>query len=119
MFKFLASRVSIKIAAPKYEDKDLRDEYEINPQDLLGSGQFGQVYGGIYKLTNQPVAIKVIDKSRFSDFKAETSLFQNEITLLYNINHPGIVRLFSLFDEVDNVSSFITHCFTLLDCLHS
>ena len=81
----------------------MEDEYVINPQDLLGSGQFGQVYGGICKGTNQSVAIKVIDKSRFKDFQAETSVFQNEITILYNVKHPGIVNLFALFDEVDNV----------------
>ena len=114
-----ASRVSIIITAPKYEEKDLKDEYEINQHEILGSGQFGQVYGGICKLTNQSVAIKVIDKSRFSDFKAETSLFQNELTLLYNINHPGIIKLFALFDEVDNVSSFLTHCFKFLEFLNS
>ena len=112
-----ASRVSIIITAPKYEEKDLKDEYEINQHEILGSGQFGQVYGGICKLTNQPVAIKIIHMSRFSDIKSETNIFQNEITLLYNINHPGIVRLFALFNEVDKVSSFITHYFKRLDLL--
>ncbi len=70
---------------------------------MLGSGQFGQVYGGLCKANNQKVAIKVIDKTRFKDFLAETSVFQNEITILYNVQHPGIVRLFALFDEVDHV----------------
>ena len=72
----------------------------------MGSGQFGQVYGGICKSNNQQVAIKIIDKTRFKnqkEFQEETNVFQNEITLLYNVDHPGIVRLYSLFDEVDNV----------------
>jgi serine/threonine protein kinase len=72
--------------------QNLKDEYIINPQELLGSGQFGQVYGGICKVNNHQVAIKVIDKTRFKDFQAETSVFQNEITILYNVQHPGIVR---------------------------
>lgn len=55
------------------------------------------------RANNKPVAIKVIDKTRFTDFKAETNIFQSEITLLYNIDHPGIVRLFALFDETDHV----------------
>ena len=70
--------------------KDIKDEYVINPQELLGSGQFGQVYGGFFRANNKPVAIKVIDKTRFTDFKAETNIFQSEITLLYNIDHPGL-----------------------------
>jgi hypothetical protein len=97
-------RKSLKISAPKYEEKSLNEEYTINPQDLLGSGQFGQVYGGFCKATNQAVAIKVIDKTRFKDFHAETSVFQNEITILYNVQHPGIVKLHALFDETDQVS---------------
>lgn len=103
-----SSRMSLKISAPKYEEKRLSEEYVINPQELLGSGQFGQVYGGLCKATNQPVAIKVIDKTRFKDFQAETSIFQNEITILYNVQHPGIVRLFALFDEVDHVCIFFS-----------
>lgn len=89
--------------APKYEEKELEEEYIIFPQDQLGSGQFGQVYGGICKATKQPVAIKVIDKTRFQDFQTETTIFQNEITILYNVQHPGIVKLYALFDEVEHV----------------
>lgn len=33
--------------------------YEIFPDEVLGSGQFGIVYGGIHKRTQRPVAIKV------------------------------------------------------------
>jgi serine/threonine protein kinase len=85
--------------------KSLSEEYTINPQDELGSGQFGQVYGGVCKTTKQQVAIKVIDKTRFQDFQTETSIFQNEITILYNVQHPGIVKLHALFDEGNHVSS--------------
>ena len=111
----LGNKLSIKISAPKYEEKSLKEEYSINPQELLGSGQFGQVYGGICKANNQSVAIKVIDKTRFKEAQAETSVFQNEITILYNIQHPGIVKLMALFDEVDNVSPFFPFVWDLED----
>jgi serine/threonine protein kinase len=99
--------------------KSLSEEYVINPQDELGSGQFGQVYGGLCKTTKQRVAIKVIDKTRFQDFQTETSIFQNEITILYNVQHPGIVKLHALFDEGNHVIRSVlnihqglsTHCF--------
>lgn len=44
------------------EDKvtDMSQVYEIFPDEVLGSGQFGIVYGGIHKRTKRPVAIKVI-----------------------------------------------------------
>ncbi len=68
---------------------------------LLGSGQFGRVYEGTCKQNNEKVAIKIIDKSFLSN---ETPYFQNELTLLYNINHEGIVKLYSLFNDLNQVS---------------
>ena len=114
-------RKSLKITAPKYEEKSLQEEYTINPRELLGSGQFGQVYGGVCNANYQPVAIKVIDKTRFKDFHAETSVFQNEITILYNVHHQGIVKLFALFDEVDHVKhlSFRYYFFVTLSVLNA
>lgn len=96
-------RPSIKISAPKYEEKSVNEEFIINPHDLLGSGQFGQVYGGKCKVTGKTVAIKVIDKTRFKDIQVGSSIFQNEITILYNLEHPGIIKLYALFDEVDRL----------------
>jgi hypothetical protein len=102
---------NFKFSVPRYEENNLEDEYVLNPKELLGSGQFGQVYGGICKSNNKPVAIKVIDKSRFKDFQFETTVFQNEITILYNIEHPGILKLLSLFDQTDHVKfKHITFC---------
>lgn len=34
--------------------------YQIYPDEVLGSGQFGIVYGGIHRRSARPVAIKVI-----------------------------------------------------------
>ena len=95
--------------------KNLEEEYLINPQDQLGSGQFGQVYGGICKATKQAVAIKVIDKTRFQDFQNEISIFQNEITILYNVKHPGIVKLHALFDEVEHVIFLFLYVYLIIN----
>ena len=121
---FLGARKSFKVTAPKYEEKvsykfiyifyntilialkSIEDEYIIDLEDQLGSGQFGEVYGGICKETREAVAIKVIDKTRFQDNQFETSIFQNEITILYNVKHPGIVRLDALFNEIERVYIF-------------
>lgn len=34
--------------------------YQIYPDEVLGSGQFGIVYGGVHRKSARPVAIKVI-----------------------------------------------------------
>lgn len=46
--------------------------YQIYPDEVLGSGQFGTVYGGIHRRTSREVAIKVIDKLRFPTKVSET-----------------------------------------------
>ena len=62
------------------------------------------MYGGKCKVTNQKVAIKIIDKSRFQDINTDTSVFQNEVTILHNMKHPGIVKLFALYDNNESVN---------------
>lgn len=38
---------------------DMSQIYQIYPDEVLGSGQFGVVYGGIHRRSARPVAIKV------------------------------------------------------------
>uniref|UniRef100_A0A8C8FQZ2 Serine/threonine-protein kinase n=1 Tax=Oncorhynchus tshawytscha TaxID=74940 RepID=A0A8C8FQZ2_ONCTS len=53
---------------------------EIFSDEVLGSGQFGIVYGGKHRKTGRDVAIKVIDKMRFPT-KQESQL-RNEVAIL-------------------------------------
>ena len=108
-------RKSLKISAPNFEDKDVNEDYIINGEDLLGSGQFGQVYSGICRTTRQEVAIKIIDKTGFDENQA---FLKQEVAILCNFNHPGIVKLFALYDTTDNVNflliSYFNFCSELL-----
>eukprot|EP00731_Ephydatia_muelleri_P027171 Em0019g44a len=70
--------------------------YQIFPEDVLGSGQFGTVYTGKNRQTGKEVAVKIIDKLRFP-YKQEAQLRQ-EVTILQNISHPGIVYLEQMFE---------------------
>ncbi|CAE1292433.1 PKD [Acanthosepion pharaonis] len=60
--------------------RDISVLYTICAEDVLGSGQFGTVFGGQHKKTRQAVAIKVIDKLRFPT-KQEARL-KNEVSIL-------------------------------------
>lgn len=46
-------------AAPNSASMGISLRYQIFPDEVLGSGQFGIVYGGVHRLTEQAVAIKV------------------------------------------------------------
>ncbi|CAF2066108.1 unnamed protein product [Rotaria magnacalcarata] len=77
------------------EVRDISEVYKINPIEVLGSGQFGTVYGGHSLETKDEVAIKVIDKTRFSD---QEEKIHREVDILHEITHPGVIKLHAMFD---------------------
>lgn len=80
---------------------DMGKLYQIYPDEVLGSGQFGTVYGGVHRRTNREVAIKVIDKLRFPT-KQEAQL-KNEVAILQNISHCGVVNLERMFETTERI----------------
>ncbi|XP_051502922.1 serine/threonine-protein kinase D1-like [Myxocyprinus asiaticus] len=104
--------VSISISVSNcqiQENVDISTVYQIFPDEVLGSGQFGIVYGGKHRKTGRDVAIKIIDKLRFPT-KQESQL-RNEVAILQNLHHPGIVNLECMFETPDRV-------FVVMEKLH-
>ncbi len=60
----------------------------------LGSGAMGTVYLGRFTKTGQVMAIKVMAPGIGSTNAAAMDRFEREITILKQLNHPNIVRLF-------------------------
>lgn len=52
--------------------------------------------------TNEQVAIKVIDKTRFSD---QEEKIHREVDILHEITHPGVIKLHAMFDTPGKVIS--------------
>ena len=70
--------------------QDFSEVYQLFPDEILGSGQFGVVYGGVHRKTGRDVAVKVIDKLRFPTkeeraLKNEVMILQVRFCLIYNI----------------------------------
>lgn len=82
-------------------ERDISSQYQIFPDELLGAGQFGKVYGGVHRTTGRSVAIKVIDKQRFPQ-KQEDQL-KNEVTILQNFRCPGVVNLEKMFETPESI----------------
>ncbi|KFO29266.1 Serine/threonine-protein kinase D1 [Fukomys damarensis] len=91
------------------ENVDISTVYQIFPDEVLGSGQFGIVYGGKHRKTGRDVAIKIIDKLRFPT-KQESQL-RNEVAILQNLHHPGVVNLECMFETPERV-------FVVMEKLH-
>ncbi|XP_072283497.1 serine/threonine-protein kinase D1 [Pyxicephalus adspersus] len=104
--------VSISISVSNcqvQENVDISSVYQIFPDEVLGSGQFGIVYGGKHRKTGRDVAIKIIDKLRFPT-KQESQL-RNEVAILQNLHHRGVVNLECMFETPERV-------FVVMEKLH-
>ncbi|XP_034413168.1 serine/threonine-protein kinase D3-like isoform X1 [Cyclopterus lumpus] len=88
---------------------DISSVYQISTDEVLGSGQFGVVYKGTHRKSGRPVAIKVIDKTRFPT-RQETQL-RNEVAILQNLSHLGVVLTEGMFETPEYV-------FVVMEMLH-
>uniref|UniRef100_A0AAQ5XP56 Serine/threonine-protein kinase n=1 Tax=Amphiprion ocellaris TaxID=80972 RepID=A0AAQ5XP56_AMPOC len=73
--------ISISVSNSQIQENvDISSVYQIFADEVLGSGQFGIVYGGKHRKSGRDVAIKIIDKMRFPT-KQESQL-RNEVAIL-------------------------------------
>ncbi|CAB1444934.1 unnamed protein product [Pleuronectes platessa] len=102
--------ISISVSNSQVQENvDISSVYQIFADDVLGSGQFGIVYGGKHRKSGRDVAIKIIDKMRFPT-KQESQL-RNEVAVLRNLQHRGIVNLECMFETPERV-------FVVMEKLH-
>ncbi|KAL7718041.1 non-specific serine/threonine protein kinase [Entamoeba marina] len=69
---------------------------------LLGEGSTAKVYLGIHKETGKRYAIKIIDKSIFSNRKVKTRL-EREITLMKIVRSDYIVQVHQVYETSSHV----------------
>ncbi|XP_035010818.1 serine/threonine-protein kinase D2 isoform X2 [Hippoglossus stenolepis] len=102
--------ISISVSNSQIQENvDIGTVYQIFADEVLGSGQFGVVYGGKQRKTGRDVAVKVIDKLRFPT-KQESQL-RNEVAILQSLRHLGIVNLECMFETPEKV-------FVVMEKLH-
>uniref|UniRef100_A0AAY5ERN4 protein kinase C n=1 Tax=Electrophorus electricus TaxID=8005 RepID=A0AAY5ERN4_ELEEL len=102
--------VSVCLFAFPSVSQDISALYQIFSDEVLGSGQFGVVYGGTHRHTGRLVAVKVIDKTRFPTTHQRQS--RNEAAILQNLSHPGIIVLEGMFETAECT-------FVVMEKLHS
>lgn len=78
---------------------NLSDLYEVKQK--LGNGKFGLVKFGIHKQSGRKVAIKIINKANMS--LEDQGLVRSEIEILKVCQHPNIIKLYDVFENVDNL----------------
>ena len=85
---------------------NLNDIYEI--KNVLGVGKFATVKLGINKKTKEQVAIKIMNKDDMSPFDLEQA--KTEIEILKIANHPHIIRLYDVFENLSFIYIIMEYC---------
>lgn len=79
----------------------IHDFYKVD-EKKIGSGKFATVHRAEPKGDDgKPVAVKIISKEGVNDESRE--YIRTEIAIMRLVNHPNVVRLVGLFDELDKL----------------
>ena len=88
------------------EYTNLTDIYKIG--EKVGNGKFGLIKLGINKKTNQKVAIKIMSKKDMTTQDLE--LVRTEIEILKICQHPNIIQLYEVFENLDYFYIIMEYC---------
>ncbi|RDX84263.1 CBL-interacting serine/threonine-protein kinase 10, partial [Mucuna pruriens] len=80
-------------SGPQSKQNVLMQRYELGR--LLGQGTFGKVYYARSTITNQSVAIKMIDKDKIMR-TGQVEQIRREISVMRLARHPNIIQLFEV-----------------------
>ncbi|UJR23871.1 hypothetical protein I4U23_026843 [Adineta vaga] len=86
------------------------DYEELQIGKLVGSGEFAEVYEGIYRKIR--VAIKVLKESN------STELFLREANIMRSLKHPNLVQLLGVTQKSDTIFYLITEFMEKGSLLH-
>ena len=85
---------------------NLTDIYEI--EEKIGNGKFGLIKKGINKKTRAEVAIKIMSKKEMTIQDLE--LVRTEIEILKICQHPNIIQLYEVFENLDYFYIIMEYC---------
>ena len=88
------SKPQVKILFPPSSEEYVRSDFEF--QRKVGDGAFGQVWRVRHKKSLKTYAIKQVAKSKVIRILDQ---FRRELTIMYSLDHPHIVKLYSHFED--------------------
>ena len=102
--EFLNNVKSRFLPLPRNATEEL--EHELNMSDFeikkeLGIGSFGKVCLVKHKKTKAEYALKIINKLDKIN-QEDKAYFNREVEIMYKLNHPNIVKLYSHFEDNNN-----------------
>ena len=89
---------------PEITVKRIIGDYRI--EKTIGEGTFGKVKLGYHIPTEEPVAIKILEKDKIQD-KEDLDRISREIKFLKKLNHPNIIKI---YDVCSIYNIYLTCC---------
>ena len=81
----------------------LNDINQYNIISKIGEGTFSEVKLATHKLTNEKVAIKILDKKYLLSKKISINRIKSEISIFKQLKHQNIVKLLSLIETKEKI----------------
>lgn len=81
--------------------RDYGGEQHLQTHEQIGVGRFSKVYSGIDKRNGEPCAVKIVNKVNLSEI--EMRMLKSEIEIVQYVEHPNIVRFYSVIQSSHNV----------------
>ena len=75
----------------------------------LGKGTFGKVKLATHLLTNEKVAIKILEKNRIKD-KKDIDRISREIKILKKVRHPNVIQLYEIIETDTELFLIMEYC---------
>jgi tRNA A-37 threonylcarbamoyl transferase component Bud32/Ca2+-binding EF-hand superfamily protein len=79
-----------------------------NITDVLGEGSFSVVKLGINKITQEKVAVKIMDKKKMNSARLDSA--RTEIEIMKICQHPNIIHFIDSYENADNIYIFMEYC---------
>ena len=89
----------LKILKKILHCENIKDLYDI--QEKIGEGKYASVYKAKHKASQRIVAIKILEKENISS--NEFNMIKNEIDILKICQHPNIVKLYDVFEDIERI----------------
>ena len=91
------------------EREACKTDFESLEDKSIGKGGFGSVWKVRHKVTKQIFAIKVINKESIvkQNMVEQTN---REIEIMYKLDHPHIIKLYSHFDQLSVKEKYDRSC---------
>nr|XP_057945210.1 tyrosine-protein kinase Fes/Fps [Doryrhamphus excisus] len=86
----ITKKYNIQLRKPVLKDKWVLEHDDVILGNLIGRGNFGEVYSGTLRCDNTPVAVKACKESLALEHKNK---FLMEARILKQYDHPNIVKL--------------------------